>query len=49
VEHTDAMSAPEEAQIPATRFALRTAWVAVRLILVYYLGQQGLLFFYQTF
>ena len=49
VEHTDAMSAAKEAQIPATHFAVRTAWVAVRLILVYYLGQQGLLFFYQTF
>jgi hypothetical protein len=43
------MSAVEEAQIPVARFALRTAWVVVRLILVYYLGQQGLLFFYQTF
>jgi hypothetical protein len=30
-------------------YTLRTVWVAVRLVLVYYLGQQGALFFYQAF
>ena len=30
-------------------FTLRTVWMAIRLVLVYYLGQQGSLFFYQVF
>ncbi len=30
-------------------FTLRVVWVAVRLVMVYYLGQQGSLFFYQVF
>jgi hypothetical protein len=29
--------------------ALRVCWIAVRLIAVFYLGQQGVLFFYQGF
>ncbi len=38
-----------EMRISPTRFILRTLWVAIRLILVFYLGQQGVLFFYQIF
>jgi hypothetical protein len=36
----------------AQRIALvviRSAWIAARLLLVYYFGQQGALFFYQVF
>jgi hypothetical protein len=29
--------------------ALQVAWIAVRLIAVFYLGQQGAMFFYQGF
>lgn len=29
--------------------AARVAWIAVRLIAVFYLGQQGVMFFYQGF
>jgi hypothetical protein len=43
------MSPEQEVRLSAARYALKTVWVAVQLILVYYLGQQGLLFFYQTF
>lgn len=39
----------EKQRIPAVEFAIKTAWIAVRLVLVYYLGQQGTLFFYQVF
>ena len=34
---------------PLPAYAARTAWIAIRLLLVYYLGQQGSLFFYQVF
>jgi hypothetical protein len=35
--------------IPIGRFALRIAWVAVRLVAVAYIGQSGAKFFYQGF
>jgi hypothetical protein len=35
--------------IPARRFVLRLSWVALRLVLVLYLGQKGVRFFYQGF
>jgi hypothetical protein len=35
--------------IPAWRFAFRVLWVAVQVILIFCLGQQGVLFFYQGF
>jgi hypothetical protein len=35
------------ASVPA--YDARTVWIAIRLLLVYYLGQQGSLFFYQVF
>ncbi len=31
------------------RFVLRVVWIAIRLLLVFYLGQPGLRFFYQNF
>ena len=36
-------------KIPAWQFALRLLWVAVQLLLVYWLGERGALFFYQGF
>jgi hypothetical protein len=38
-----------ESNISVPAYAARTAWIAIRLLLVYYLGQQGSLFFYQVF
>jgi hypothetical protein len=35
--------------IPASLFALRLLWVAIQLILAYWLGERGALFFYQGF
>ncbi len=35
--------------IPAGQYLLRMFWVAVRLLLVIYLGQAGVQFFYQGF
>jgi hypothetical protein len=35
--------------IPAGRYVLRMFWVAIRLLLVIYLGQAGVQFFYQGF
>ena len=35
--------------IPAWRFLLRVLWIAVRLVLVFYLGQIGIRFMYQGF
>jgi len=35
--------------IPPFEFAARAAWVALRLLLVICLGEQGVLFFYQGF
>jgi hypothetical protein len=43
------MTKSSERAVSAARYALRVIWVAVRLVLVYYLGQQGSLFFYQVF
>ena len=31
------------------RYALRALWVATQLVLVYYFGRQGAIFFYQNF
>lgn len=39
----------EDRPIIAGRLFLRSAWIGARLLLVYYLGQQGALFFYQVF
>jgi hypothetical protein len=36
-------------EIPWPSFVLRLFWVAVRIVLVVYLGQAGALFFYQGF
>ncbi|HVU88625.1 MAG TPA: hypothetical protein VHD36_14995 [Pirellulales bacterium] len=41
-------SAPD-ATMSNARFALRVLWVAVQLVLVYWLDQQRELFFYQGF
>jgi hypothetical protein len=35
--------------VPLAEFWMRIGWMAVRLIFVIYLGQQGALFFYQRF
>ena len=35
--------------VPLGSLVLRVAWIAIRLILVLYFGQQGALFFYQNF
>jgi hypothetical protein len=35
--------------VPAWQFVLRVVWVAIQLILVYWLGDRGALFFYQGF
>jgi hypothetical protein len=35
--------------LSAQKFALMTLWIVVRLVLVFYLGQTGTLFFYQNF
>lgn len=31
------------------RLVLTAAWIALRLLLVFYLGRRGVLFFYQAF
>jgi hypothetical protein len=36
-------------KLSARQFALLTFWIVVRLVLVFYLGQTGTLFFYQNF
>jgi hypothetical protein len=43
------MTTDSDERISVAEYAVRTAWIAVRLVLVYYLGQQGSLFFYQVF
>ena len=44
------LDADETAPAPTARqFVLLTCWIVVRLILVFYLGQTGTLFFYQNF
>jgi hypothetical protein len=35
--------------LSARQFVLLTFWIVVRLVLVFYLGQTGTLFFYQNF
>jgi hypothetical protein len=35
--------------IPLWRYLARMTWVAIRLLLVIYLGQAGIRFFYQGF
>jgi len=40
---------PAFAPIPPVQFALRAAWIALRLLLVICLGEQGVQFFYQGF
>ncbi len=35
--------------IPLWQFGLRVCWIAVRLVLVMYIGQAGVRFFYQGF
>jgi hypothetical protein len=39
----------EPSDRPDWGLALRVVWIAVRLIAVFYLGQQGAMFFYQGF
>ncbi len=41
--------APSRGPREGLGLALRVGWIAVRLIAVFYLGQQGVLFFYQGF
>ncbi len=36
-------------EMPLGVFVLRVLWIAAQLILVYYLGNAGTLFFYQNF
>jgi hypothetical protein len=48
VDISDTMNEADK-PIGLSEFTLRTAWMAIRLVLVYYLGQQGSLFFYQVF
>jgi hypothetical protein len=36
-------------RVSPVRFVLRAVWIAIRLLLVFYLGQPGLRFFYQNF
>jgi hypothetical protein len=45
VEVTNAGERP----VSPVEYIVRVIWVAARLVLVYYLGQQGSLFFYQVF
>jgi hypothetical protein len=42
---------PDESpgRVPPCRFVLRVVWVAIRLLLAFYLGQPGVRFFYQAF
>jgi hypothetical protein len=49
VSIADEVITASERPIPPVEFAVRSFWIAVRLVLVYYLGQQGILFFYQVF
>lgn len=42
------LNSPAPEPLPP-RFVLRAAWIAVRLVLVFYFGRQGALFFYQGF
>ncbi len=35
--------------VPIGSLVVRVAWIAIRLVLVFYFGQQGALFFYQLF
>jgi hypothetical protein len=42
-------SPPQNSRIPAWQFALRLVWVVVQILLVYWLGESGTLFFYQGF
>jgi hypothetical protein len=42
-------SLSQEGRIPALRFSLRLIWVVIQLLLVYWLGETGTLFFYQGF
>jgi hypothetical protein len=39
----------KEKKLPELQFAIRTLWVAARIVAVLYLGQSGTLFFYQGF
>ncbi len=43
------VTADPDAPMGATELAFRVAWIAVRVVAVLYLGQQGALFFYQAF
>jgi hypothetical protein len=38
-----------ETALSPRQYALLTIWIVVRLVLVFYLGQTGTLFFYQNF
>jgi hypothetical protein len=42
-------SPSKDGRIPAWLFSLRLLWVVVQLLLVYWLGESGTLFFYQGF
>ena len=42
-------SPSQDNRIPPLRFSLRLVWVVFQLLLVYWLGESGTLFFYQGF
>jgi hypothetical protein len=44
----DKIQAPEK-QLPLWLLLLRILWIAVQLILVFWLGKKGQMFFYQGF
>ena len=43
------MIEPTSPPIPPMQFALRAAWVAVQIAIVFLVGRKGILFFYQAF
>jgi hypothetical protein len=49
VESAVEVNKPSPLMVSPIGYVARVIWVAARLVLVYYLGQQGSLFFYQVF
>jgi hypothetical protein len=49
VDQQPVVTTDPDAPMTATELALRVTWIAVRIVAVLYLGQQGALFFYQAF
>jgi hypothetical protein len=39
----------DDDHVPLGELTLRVLWMTIQLIMVFYLGQQGALFFYQRF